>query len=87
MKIFIENIPPSTTEDEIKQLFSSYGIVESVHIVRDELSSTPETAYVLMPTVDEGELAISSLNGSSFKDVLIKVREADDNDSLSDDIW
>ncbi len=87
MKLCIENVSLSTSEDEIRELFSLYGAVERVYITRDELSSASEIVYVTMSTADERELAIASLNGSNFKDRQIKVSEIDDNDSSSSDIW
>jgi RNA recognition motif-containing protein len=35
MQIFVSNLAWATTEDELRQLFEPYGIVESVRIITD----------------------------------------------------
>ena len=87
MNIYIENVPVSTTEEELRQLFIPYGTVESVVLVKDKRSGMPKgTAYVMMPDV-EAEQAIAGLEGIEYCGQHLHVTEADAADFPSDDYW
>jgi RNA recognition motif-containing protein len=87
MNIYIENVPLSTTEEELKQLFTPYGTVESVVLVKDKRSGMPKgTAYVMMPD-GQAEQAIAGLEGIEYCGQHLHVTEADAADFPSDDYW
>ncbi len=88
MNIYIENIPLSTTEEELRQLFIPYGKVESVVLVKDKKSGMPKgTAYVVMPSDIEAEQAITGLEGIEYCGQHLHVTEAEAADFPSDDYW
>ena len=74
-RIYVGNLPPSTTERDVRQLFSRFGSVESV-----ELSVDPRTGqlkgfgFVEMETgADE---AIRNLNQKELDGKKLNVNEA-----------
>ncbi|MBM4433140.1 MAG: RNA-binding protein [Chloroflexi bacterium] len=77
MKIYVGNLSFDVTEDELRTEFTAFGKVESVNIVTDKYSGRPRGfAFVEMPTVSEGQAAITALNGKSLKDRTITVSAA-----------
>lgn len=77
MIIYIGNLPPKTQEGQIRALFSTYGVVVSVHIISDQLTSQPKGwAYVEMQELTSSTMAIEALNNSTFLGSTIAVSEA-----------
>ena len=77
MNIYIGNLSHEATEDDLRQAFEAFGQVISVKIVRSR--STGESAgfgFVGMPVSDEGQTAISEMNGKDLKGQSIKVEES-----------
>src|SRR5262245_3922865 len=77
MKLFVGNLPFSTTEENLNQMFAVYGQVDSVSVVRDKLSGQPRGfAFVEMGNKAEAEAAIQGINGSQIDGRAIAVNEA-----------
>ncbi len=88
MNIYVTNLPASITEDELRDLFSPYGQVKSIHIVHDKQTRIADgTAYVFMDSQVEGEQAIAGLEGSDYKGQSLEVREAPNGDFPTGDFW
>lgn len=76
-KIYVGNIPFKTTEEDIKELFSQNGEVESVKIITDAHSGQSKGfGFVEMVTEEDAQKAITSLNGAAFMDRTLSVAEA-----------
>ena len=77
MRIFVGNLAWSTTEDELMQLFESYGEVERAQIVTDrETGRSRGFGFVEMPDATEAQAAIAGLHGTSQGGRLLTVNEA-----------
>lgn len=77
MKIYIGNLPFDVTEEELREEFAAFGEVESVAIPTDRYSGRPRGfAFVEMPTVSEGQAAITGLNGKTLKERTLNVSAA-----------
>ena len=77
MKIYVGNLSYDVTEEELRQEFQAFGEVESVAIITDKYSGRPKGfAFIEMPTVSEGQTAISELNGKVLKERTMNVNEA-----------
>lgn len=77
MNIFVGNLNFRTTEEQLQNLFASFGAVSSVKIITDKLSGRSKGfAFVEMPDATEGENAINNLNSYSFNSRQIVVSEA-----------
>jgi cold-inducible RNA-binding protein len=77
MKIYVGNLSYDVNEEELRQLFMPFGQVASVSIVKDKYDGQSKGfAFVEMPTVSEGQAAISALNGKTLKDRALTVNPA-----------
>ncbi len=68
MNIYIGNLAPDTTEDEVKEAFAPFGDVASVKIIRD--GATGESrgfGFVEMPNEEQAKAAITDMNGKELK--------------------
>ena len=88
MNIYVENIPLSTAQEELRQLFVPYGVVESIFLVKDKNSGMLKgTAYVVMPSDGEAEQAIAGLDGIELCGHYLNVTEAEASEFPSGDYW
>lgn len=77
MNIYVANINFRASEDELKQLFSQYGEVTSVKILKDrETNRSRGFGFVEMSDDAAGHAAISALNGAEFSQRNLVVKEA-----------
>jgi len=77
MKIYVGNLPFELTEEELRQEFEAFGEVESVSIITDKYSGRPRGfGFVEMPSVSEGQAAITGLNGKTLKERTLNVNTA-----------
>ncbi len=77
MKIYVGNLSYDVTEEELRQEFIAFGEVESVNIITDKYSGRPKGfGFVEMPSVSEGQAAITGLNGKTLKERTLNVNAA-----------
>ena len=77
MNIYIGNLPFSATEDELKEVFTEFGQVNSVTIIKDKMSGRSRGfGFVEMADDGEAQNAIQGLNGKDFKGRGMVVNEA-----------
>lgn len=75
--IFVGNLSFNTNEDELRQMFESYGQVDRVSILTDrETGRSRGFGFVEMNSNEDGEKAIAALNGSQIGGRTINVNEA-----------
>jgi RNA recognition motif-containing protein len=78
MNIYIGNLSYITTEDTLKDLFTEFGSVESVKVIKDRYSGRAKGfGFIEMPSNSEADQAIKALNGNRVDGSHIKVRPAD----------
>lgn len=76
-KIYVGNISFKATEEDIRELFSKSGEVESVKIITDIHSGNPKGfGFVEMATSEDARKAIEALNGTMFMERILSVDEA-----------
>lgn len=79
MKILVRNLARSTTEAELRDMFESYGLVQSCTLVLDAKSGTSKGfGFVEMPRPGEAKAAIKSLNGQLVAEQKIRVKKAEE---------
>jgi RNA recognition motif-containing protein len=77
MNIYVGNISRTATEQDIKEAFEAFGAVQSAAIIKDKFSGESRGfGFVEMPNKDEGDKAISGLNGKDLKGRALTVNEA-----------
>ncbi len=66
-KLYVGNMSYSTSEDELRELFGSYGEVSSVNIVLDRITGKSRGfGFVEMSKPEEAQEAIKGLNDQDF---------------------
>ncbi|QQO11320.1 RNA recognition motif domain-containing protein [Breznakiella homolactica] len=84
-KLYVGNLSYQTYEDALRNLFSSFGNVESVKIITDrDTGYSKGFGFVEMSTDEEAQAAISGTNGQEFEGRTLKVNEAMDKPQRSD---
>ena len=77
MKLYVGNLPYTTTEDDLRSLFSTYGAVSSVAIITDrDTGRSKGFAFVEMATDEAAEKAIADFNGQKIEGRPMTVNEA-----------
>jgi RNA recognition motif-containing protein len=77
MKIYVGNMPYGVTEEDLKQSFAAFGEVTSVTIIKDKMSGQSKGfGFVEMASAEQGQAAISGMNGKELKGRKLNVNEA-----------
>lgn len=75
--IFVGNLDFNTSEDDLRQLFQTYGQVDRVSIMTDrDTGRSRGFGFVEMANAEEGEKAIASINGTQLGGRTLNVNEA-----------
>lgn len=75
--LFVGSLPYSVTDDSLGQLFSQYGQVQSVNIIKDRYTGASRGfGFVEMGSDEEAQKAIEKLNGYNLEGRSIVVKEA-----------
>jgi RNA recognition motif-containing protein len=76
-RLYVGNLSFESTEEDVRQAFSAFGEVSSVHVVTDRDTGRPRGfGFVEMADSDAAEQAIQSLNGSQLSGRALTVNEA-----------
>jgi len=77
MKIYVGNLSYGVTEQDLREEFEAFGKVDSISVVTDRDTGRPRGfAFIEMPTVSEGQAAITGINGKNINDRTVVVNEA-----------
>lgn len=77
MKIYAGNLSYEVTEEDLRQAFAAFGAVESVAIIKDRSTGQSKGfGFVEMPSKEEGQAAITGMNGKELKGRTLNVNEA-----------
>jgi cold-inducible RNA-binding protein len=78
-KIYIGNLPFTTTEDELRTVFERHGTVDTVNVIMDrETGRARGFAFVEMSEPRSAQDAISALDGTDLGGRSLRVNEAQD---------
>lgn len=84
MKLYVGNLSFRTTSDELKQLFSRVGTVESATVVQDrETGRSRGFGFVEMASREEALKAIEEYNGKEVGGRTLTVNEAKQREDRS----
>jgi RNA recognition motif-containing protein len=77
MNIYVGNLSFDASDEDLQKLFSEFGQVSSVTIVRDKYSGQPRGfGFIEMPNRPEALAAIENLNGKELLGRSLNVSEA-----------
>jgi RNA recognition motif-containing protein len=74
-RIFVGNLAPDANDNEIQELFTQYGTVRDIRLVRDVFSNQCRGFGTIDMEGHEARAAIAGLDGTLFKGRPIKVKE------------
>jgi RNA recognition motif-containing protein len=78
-KLYVGNLPFTSSEDELRTLFARHGAVESVAVISDRDTGRPRGfAFVEMAEAHTAADAIKALDGTQLGGRAIRVSEAQD---------
>jgi RNA recognition motif-containing protein len=72
-KLFVGNLPPSTNEIEVTELFSQFGKVRSIKLATDVFSNKCKGFGFIEMEGHEARAAISGLDGKDFSGKSLRV--------------
>jgi RNA recognition motif-containing protein len=76
-KIYVGNLPWSTTSSDLEQMFSAHGAVRSAEVISDrETGRSRGFGFVELETDDGLQAAIAALNGHELNGRPLTVNEA-----------
>jgi cold-inducible RNA-binding protein len=76
-KLYVGNLPFTTTENELQELFSQAGAVQEVMLMQDRFTGKSRGfAFVTMGSEEEAQNAISKFNGQAMEGRPLTVNEA-----------
>ena len=77
MNIFVGNLAFSATDDSLRQLFESHGVVDKVNIITDrDTGRSKGFGFVEMPDSAASKAAMQGLNGKELEGRTLTVNEA-----------
>jgi len=83
-KLFVGNLSFKAIEEDVKNLFSSYGSVEEVKIITDrESGKSRGFAFVTLSKVEDADKATAELHNKDFQGRPLKISEARERERKS----
>lgn len=76
-KLYIGNLPYSTTDAALNELFAQAGTVTSANVITDKMSGRSKGfGFVEMATPEEAQSAIAKFHGQEYEGRALTVSEA-----------
>jgi len=83
-KLYVGNLAFQTTSEDLQELFSQVGTVESASVVEDRMTGRSRGfAFVEMATPEDAASAIEQMNGKEVGGRALKVNEAKPRENRS----
>jgi RNA recognition motif-containing protein len=87
-KLYVGNLPFTSTEEELRTLFGRHGSVDSVNVITDRETGRPRGfAFVEMAETSAATDAIKALDGTQHGGRALKVSEAQDKQRSDGGGW
>ena len=78
MKLYVGNLPWSTGEAELEEMFSAIGAVSSANVITDRDTGRSRGFGFVEMSDDDAKRAIEELNGNEVDGRAIRVNEAEE---------
>eukprot|EP00002_Diphylleia_rotans_P029298 TRINITY_DN595_c0_g1_i15.p1 TRINITY_DN595_c0_g1~~TRINITY_DN595_c0_g1_i15.p1 ORF type:complete len:246 (-),score=65.34 TRINITY_DN595_c0_g1_i15:567-1304(-) len=73
MKIYVGNLNVALDEDDVRELFSPFGPIETITMAYDEMKHSRGYCFVIFRSVEDAKKAVQQLNGHEFLGMSLKV--------------
>ncbi len=75
--IYVGNLAFNSSEQDLRDLFSQYGAVDTARVISDQFSGKSRGfGFVEMPNREEGLVAVAKLDSKEMDGRVLKVNEA-----------
>lgn len=74
--LYVGNLPYSTNDDELKELFGQYGEVSRARVITDRYTGQSRGFGFVDMNPEEADAAVEALNNFQFGGRYLKVNEA-----------
>jgi len=75
-KLYVGNLPFSTTDEEVRELFGQHGDVHSVNLITDRETGRPRGFGFVEMEDEDADSAVQALDGTVFAGRNLKVNVA-----------
>jgi RNA recognition motif-containing protein len=76
-KMYVGNIPYNATEEDIRELFSEYGEIDSLKIIQDQFTGQSKGfGFIEMASEEDAKKAMLGLNEKIFMGKSLRIAEA-----------
>jgi len=75
-RMYVGNLPYSSSEEEVRELFEQFGEVKSVSLIQDRETGRSRGFGFVEMTEENADKAMTSLNGTEFGGRTLRVNEA-----------
>jgi len=76
-KLYVGGLPYAVNEDQLRELFSEHGTVESATVITDRMTGRSKGfGFVEMSSQEEAQTAVDNLNNTQLEGRSITVNEA-----------
>ena len=75
-KIYVGNLPFTTTEDKVRELFSPHGEIESIALITDQVTGRPRGFGFVEMSNEGADAAIKALDGQEVDGRNLRISEA-----------
>jgi len=79
MKLYVGNLPWSTTNGDLEEIFAAVGNVDSAKVIADRETGRSRGFGFVEMSREDGNRAIAELNGREIESRPLRVNEARDN--------
>lgn len=77
MNLYVGNLSPEVTEDDLRGAFEPFGQITSIKVIKDKFTGEPRGfGFVEMPGKQQAKSAMDNLNGTELKGKKIIVNQA-----------
>ena len=83
MKLYVGNLPWSTNDSDLNEMFGAYGAVESASVITDRESGRSRGFGFVEMDQAGGKQAMEEMNGREIDGRALKVNEANDKPKRS----
>jgi RNA recognition motif-containing protein len=81
-KLYVGNLPFSTTEEQLRDLFEQHGRTQSVNVITDrETGRSRGFGFVEFETPESAQAALEALDGKEIEGRPLRVNEAHERQS------